>query len=468
MQDTGVEGMDRDRDEGLVELAPELVHKVALGGWLGVRDVAALSQTCRRMADILVWDEYGRDLHHALEGVVENARRGRWKAARYAMCRGWYGGVCGDGGGGGVWKEVAEIVAVDDEESVLKDKDDLEEWENIMLAALSLPGASGELLTCEHGPYGRRRTSALHVAALVGSEKVVERVLEGGGDLEARDWREATPLWRACGAGQLEVARMLVERGADVMAKNDISETVLLAASQCGHVGLLTYLVGLGVLNAEEGDRWGKTPLRAACMRGYLEVATYLVEEVGVDVDVEGQDPLGAIYWACQGGVVEIVRLVVGAGSGSGVGKDGGVWVSGLGIAAAEGHVDIVEELMRMGVGVGVDEVDGRGYTALISASQYGRVDVVNVLLGQGHANVNKAGKDGKTPLYWACYGGKEEVVKVLLEAGADVGIVADDGKTGLDVARRRGWDDVVRVLEQAGAGGGGAWEEEGGWWEML
>ena len=43
---------------------------------------------------------------------------------------------------------------------------------------------------------------------------------------------------------------------------------------------------------------------------------------------------------------------------------------------------------------------------------------MVKDLLGAG-ADVNKAGEDGRTPLYWAAQGGHGDVVEHLLGAGA-------------------------------------------------
>ena len=130
--------------------------------------------------------------------------------------------------------------------------------------------------------------------------------------------------------------------------------------------------------------------------------------------------------------------------------------MEGLGDAALRGHVDVVRELL--GLGVAVDGGDESGETALVRASRYGRADVVRVLVVEAGADVNKAVKEGKMPLIWACQREKKDVVRVLLEAGADAGIVDEDGWTALDVARDNGHDDVVQLFEGEGSGG-----EDGG-----
>ena len=437
--------MECREDVGLADLAPELVHKLAFEGWLGVEDVKALGLVCKRLASILVWDEYGRDLHAALSGVMENVRAKRWNSARYAVGRRWLRGE--DGEEESVWKRVAEAVVgwrkieLEDEESG---------WDDVMLAALSLPDAASGCMDSwwcgEYLLYGD--TSLFHIAAEVGSEKVVEWVLERGGDVGARNGRSVTPLWVACQFGHLGVVKRLVEAGADVDVKDTTGLSTLMVATQEGHADVVAYVLGFGVLDVDEVDGEELTPLKNACLEGHLDVVRVLVEEGGVDVDVEGKDEYGPIYWACCGGEVDVVRLLVDAGSGSGVGKDGGVWVSGLVAAVRSRSLEIVRLLM--GMGVDVDGVDGNGATPLCCASVSQFTDGVRVLLGEGGADVNKAGEEGKTPLHWACLVAKKPgIVRVLLEAGADVGSVDDAGDTPLGIARAYGCGGIRELVEE-------------------
>ena len=385
-------------------------------------EVGALAQTCRRMASILVWDGYGRDLHMALQGVVENVQRKRWRAAKYAVARGWY-----EGGEEGLWREVAEVVG-GEEKMVLGGEEDLRGWENVVMAALSLPGASGCVREWP-AVYCRRkvRRSLVYVAAFVGSERVLDWAMERGGKLEwstRNRWIE-TPLFVACKAGSLEVVARLVEGGADVTVRNQLAKNILHAACQGGDVGVVRYVLRLGVVDVDDADCDGDTPLCDACGHGHLDVARLLVEEEGAGVDVEGINSYGPLFWACRSGNTEIVRMLIDLGAGSGVGKDAGVWLEGLLSAAHLGCAGVIRELVR--VGVGVDESDAFGKSALCLASRAGHVESVRVLVEEGGADVNKLGSRGRAPLYLAEKAGKEDVVRVLLELGADPTLIADE-----------------------------------------
>src|ERR1700733_9463781 len=77
----------------------------------------------------------------------------------------------------------------------------------------------------------------LHWAAFCGHERVVQRLLEKGADVESEDIYEGTtPLWWAAMKGHEAVVKLLLEKGADVESK-DIYEgtTPLLRAAMKGH-----------------------------------------------------------------------------------------------------------------------------------------------------------------------------------------------------------------------------------------
>ena len=68
--------------------------------------------------------------------------------------------------------------------------------------------------------------------------------------------------------------------------------------------------------------------------------------------------------------------------------------------------------------------------------------------------DVNKADKDGRTPLYWACYKNYPEIVKLLLDKGAEKSVnIADNyGWTPLNWACYINNLELVTLLLASGA----------------
>ena len=64
-------------------------------------------------------------------------------------------------------------------------------------------------------------------------------------------------------------------------------------------------------------------------------------------------------------------------------------------------------------------------------------------------ADVNKANKDGLTPLMCASMMGRVEVVKLLLAAGTKKDKIDTTGSTALTWATERGQHEIVQLLQQ-------------------
>jgi hypothetical protein len=103
----------------------------------------------------------------------------------------------------------------------------------------------------------------LHVASENGHKQVARFLLERGADVSAREKDGKTPLHLASLWGHVEVAYLLIEHGADVSAQDKAGETPLYPASRWGRVEVAHMLIEHGA-NVSAQDKAGETPLHSA------------------------------------------------------------------------------------------------------------------------------------------------------------------------------------------------------------
>ena len=139
-----------------------------------------------------------------------------------------------------------------------------------------------------------------------------------------------SPLTLAACGGHVELAMLLLERGANIEEVNDEGYTPLMEASREGHEEMVALLLSQGMIdhsrNAFEGENLSpmsatllaaadingqteetqETALTLACCGGFLEVADFLIK-AGADIEAGASTPL---MEASQEGHLELVRLV--------------------------------------------------------------------------------------------------------------------------------------------------------------
>ena len=141
---------------------------------------------------------------------------------------------------------------------------------------------------------------------------------------------------------------------------------------------------------------------------------------------------------ALEGDLVTVQRLVERGTSPDTSDQEGN---SLLMLAARAGHVAVVSYLLARKATVNARSRFGD--TALLAASLKGHVEVAKVLLAGG-AELNPP---GWTPLHYAAFEGRAEMVKFLLDKGAGKNAVAPNEYTPLMLAVRNGHEEAARAL---------------------
>jgi cytohesin len=238
-------------------------------------------------------------------------------------------------------------------------------------------------------------TSTLIFASEFGYLEIVQALLgREGTDVNRGDNDWNTALHKAAWKGHLEVARALLQAGANARKSNDYGRTPLHLASGEGHIEIVRALLEAGAgADVRKCDVDGWSPIHHACREKRFEVFRALVE-AGGDVNKLDSNRRTALHHASQYGLTEGVRYLC----------------------------------VERGADVNKSATDGDGHTPLTRASEFGRVEAARVLLEAG-ADVNKRNSHGRTPLFLALkvYGfdseqekqDKAQVAALLREAGA-------------------------------------------------
>ena len=218
------------------------------------------------------------------------------------------------------------------------------------------------------------------------SAEELERLLDGGWDVDAPGWMGETPLHSAARRGLPKIALVLIHKRANVNARRpDRLDTPLHFASNAEVAGVLSEHGA--VIDALDWS--GRTPLHWAAQFGHADVANLLIPN-GAEVDRQGNDGSTALHWAAREGHHEVVRLLLAHGAKP-------------------------------------DMTDHEGRTPLHLAAWRGKLEAVEELLRAG-ANSGKRDKSGKTPLHEARQTNRQEIVQRLLDAQ---GLAAHTDLTG-------------------------------------
>jgi hypothetical protein len=152
------------------------------------------------------------------------------------------------------------------------------------------------LMNVKLGMYGRTQ---LHHCAMNGFTTSVKRLLSIRNiNVNVKDdWRGYTPLHCAAENGHVEIARLLLENGAEVNVRNEHGSSPLHSSAYHGHVDILHLLVENGAdLEAQDVD--GERALHWAVLHGNLPFIQELISRYHVDINARRKDGRTALSLA--------------------------------------------------------------------------------------------------------------------------------------------------------------------------
>ncbi|KAF6793391.1 hypothetical protein CSOJ01_13951 [Colletotrichum sojae] len=299
--------------------------------------------------------------------------------------------------------------------------------------------------------------SALHLAVETSaSAETCALFLDTGVDLE--NWNGNTFLVEAVLRDNMELAKLFVDHGVSIDAKNPEGEGALFLAAIDGLLPMVEFLLD------EHADVNGKTeqgltPLYGASLNNKPEVVDCLLNrgaDARITTDSGSWSPLEAAY-----DFPAVLRLLLTKAAPhldyKRVAAFGDTEVTALFLTARSGSVESARLLLEHGdpdlefaPSADIDEDNpAAGYTPLAIAAQHSNTDIVRLLLEKG-ANVNhRVQWRDQTVLHCAW---TEETVAILLEYGADIEAKDSNGTTPLHWSSTKENTGLIRRLANAGA----------------
>jgi len=321
----------------------------------------------------------------------------------------------------------------------------------------------------------------IHDAVRSGNLDKVKTLLRTHSEwLNSPDQNQKTPLLLSLESGHIDIARYLIEQGADVNLKDKDKSSPLHNAAFLGNLEIVDLLLKKGASSVNEGNFRGQTPLLFACEKGHPGVVTRLLD---AGADIEARDALGRtpLMTTALSRNMEVVKILVRRGADiNAVIKRGPATYTVLSISAMYGFGELVDLLIDKDAAVSKDALEPTinlaiqgGHARLFEyvrkkgldlaglkekdpglvypAAAGGSVEIMRSLLKHGF-DPDQKDKDGWTPLHVAAAEGKAKMVEFLVAGSLDKDARNMRGETAYHVARSANASEAANFLKKAGA----------------
>lgn len=274
----------------------------------------------------------------------------------------------------------------------------------------------------------------VHEIASSGEVKELKSILDKHPELlEAKGWFDRTPLHSAANFGRVECVRLLIERGADVNARSELTAATALfnAVDSQRHEDSPGDALACAKLLLENGaDPNIKSPNRSETAIFHVQSLEMLLllAKYGADLNViSDEDQYPFEYQALYVGDPALLNFWLERGVD--VNHIPGFGQPALHSVVSNLYEDEYDEeklgQIRRLLDYGADPNIGEslfGHSPLHIAVSNGRIDIARQLL-EGGADPNFQNRAKETPLHAAVKEGSLELVRLLIEHGADVNI---------------------------------------------
>ncbi|XP_063749395.1 ankyrin-3 isoform X29 [Eleginops maclovinus] len=285
----------------------------------------------------------------------------------------------------------------------------------------------------------------LHIAAHYGNINVATLLLNRGAAVDFKARNDITPLHVASKRGNSNMVRLLLERGSKIDARTKDGLTPLHCGARSGHEQVVEMLLDRGAPILSKTKN-GLSPLHMATQGDHLNCVQLLLHHE-VPVDDVTNDYLTALHVAAHCGHYKVAKVIVDKKANPNAKALNGF--TPLHIACKKNRVKVMELLLKHGASI--QAVTESGLTPIHVAAFMGHDNIVHQLINHG-ASPNTSNVRGETALHMAARAGQSNVVKYLIQNGACVDAKAKDDQTPLHISSRLGKQDIVHQLLTNGA----------------
>lgn len=285
--------------------------------------------------------------------------------------------------------------------------------------------------------------TALHWAAYYENVEIARLLIEAGADVQAANRYGVRPLSVACTTGNEAIVEMLLAAGADPNTTLRGGETALLTAARTGKPGPVKALLARGA-NVNGKERSGQTAIMWAAAEGHVEVVEELLK-AGADFRTPLPSGFTPLLFAAREGHTAVARALLAAGADVNEAMEvkrrppyrvPASGTSPLIMAVENGHFELAVELLK----AGADPNDQR--------SGFAPLHVLSWVRKPNRGD----GEDGDPPPQGSGRLTSLDFVRELVAHGADVNLRLKAGRSGRGILTRRGATPLLMAAATADA----------------
>ncbi len=251
--------------------------------------------------------------------------------------------------------------------------------------------------------------TVLHYAADWEYDKAIKTLLEKGADINAKNANGETCLFNAAKSNNPQIIQLLVDGGASVKERDNLGSTPLHIAVRWGAQKSAEKLIKLGI-NINAQNRAEKSPLAEAVIANKYEVTKYLLEN---GADPNSCDAVGVTI------LMDTIRVQ---------------------------NADILKLLLNYGANPNLQQINGQN--AYHEAAYMGNIEIINLIRDAG-GNPLSRDKEGNTPFSIALTKGTKIIDAIL---GDSYNITDSDGNSPIHiVVKSTNKTDLLRSLINKG-----------------